>query len=251
MENNIFDFKHDLILSLNGISFTMKPVKGGIFWRGTQNTDPYGINYDKDAQKDDLTIHECGVPDFYIGETPCTQALWGTLNPYWYVDSKKRDYPIGNVSWSEVRSFIRRLNDRLSNQLLEFHFRLPKEIEWEYAARGGQHSHGYQYAGGNEIDEVAWRENRDWTHPIKEKKPNELGLYDMSGNVWEWCEDVFWIEKNGEKIQPKQAKPGVLFRVCRGGSFNSAPVNCRVSSRKGFHPGHGTPGIGFRLLLAK
>lgn len=252
MENNIFDFNHDLVFSLNGVFFSMKPVKGGTFWMGAQNTDPAGRNYDKDAQKEEYDVHQCTVSDFYMGETLVTQALWELFDKYWGTYYGKGDnYPVFNVSWSEARSFIRRLNDALKDQRCEFKFRLPKEAEWEFAARGGMESHGYKYAGGDDIDEVGWYENGDWMHPVKGKKPNELGLYDMSGNVWEWCEDVFWTVRKGEKVQPKQAKPGVLFRVRRGGSFNSPPVSCRVSSRMGFHPGHKTYGIGFRLLLYK
>lgn len=256
MENNVFDFKHDLVFSMNGISFTMKPVKGGKFWMGAQNNDPNGINYDKDAQKDDFAVHQCVVSDFYMGETVVTQAMWRVIESYWSSGLCSSHcvgdfFPVHSVSWSQVRSFIRKLNDILKEYLFGFKFRLPKEMEWEYAARGGSFGHGYKYAGSDNIDDVGWREEGDWMHPVKEKKPNELGLYDMSGNVWEWCDDVFWTIKKGVMIQPKQAKPGVLFRVRRGGSFNSPQVSCRVSSRMGFHPGHGTLGIGFRLLLSK
>ena len=242
MENNIFDFNHDLVFSLNGVFFSMKPVKGGTFWMGAQNTDPAGSNYDKDAQKEECDVHQCTVSDFYMGETLVTQALWKLFDKYWGTYYGKGDnYPVFNVSWSEARSFIRRLNDALKDQRCEFKFRLPKEAEWEFAARGGMKSHGYKYAGGDDINEVGWYENGDWMHPVKGKKPNELGLYDMSGNVWEFCED--WYRKT------PTSKPSGNFHVMRGGSYDCDARYSRVTNRFMYDQRRRRMEVGFRLVM--
>ena len=194
---------------------------------------------------------------FYIGETQVTQALWQAVmgnNPSRF---EGPDHPVECVSWNDCQSFVEKLNEELKKDLNGCLFRLPKEAEWEYAALGGNKSKGYSYAGSDDIDKVAWYwknsgdnylkgsdDDRDWdkikknnckTHPVKKLSPNELGIYDMSGNVWEWCED--------------QYEPSSSSRVLRGGSWGGSARNCRVSSRNYDDPGFRGNGIGFRLVL--
>lgn len=179
---------------------------------------------------------------FYIGENQVTQALWQAVmgdNPSWF---EGQDYPVERVSWNDIcgedgtradpNCFLYKLNQKTGKN-----FRLPKEAEWEYAAKGGNKSKNYLYAGSNKIVEVAWywKNSEGLAHPVKKKSPNELGIYDMSGNVWEWCEDL--PETSGS------------FRVLCGGSYVSDARECRVSNRISIDPNGRLSDIGFRLVL--
>ena len=174
--------------------------------------------------------------DFYIGKYPVTHAQWNALSvgnyspcTFNYTD---KDNPEDNVSWNECQRFIKGLNSKTGRK-----FRLPKESEWEYAARGGNKTHNYTYSGSNILDDVGWsKSNSDGkSHPVGEKKPNELGIYDMSGNVWEWCEDLF--SSSGSE------------RVIRGGSWYNADSRCAVSCRSKENPNICGFNIGFRLVM--
>ena len=183
-----------------------------------------------------IRVEGMGTP-YYIGETQVTQALWKAVmgsNPSRF---KGENHPVEGVSWDNCQEFIQQLNTMTGKK-----FRLPKEAEWEYAAQGGSRSHGYQYSGSNTIDEVAWYDENAFnvgsnspnygTHPVKAKKPNELGIYDMSGNVSEWCED-----SSGS------------FRVIRGGGWSYAAACCRVAYRGNYTPSLRDNYLGFRLAL--
>ena len=160
--------------------------------------------------------HKESVSTFFINKFEVTQEEWKSVmgnNPSQYKGAR---YPVNKVSWNECQIFINRLNQLTGRQ-----FRLPTEAEWEYAARGGKHPHGMRYAGSNNIDDVSWnRENTGnlHVHPVGKKKPNNLGLYDMNGNVSEWCEDVFWFyslgheKPSGDLVQ--------ISRMIRGGSYS-------------------------------
>jgi formylglycine-generating enzyme required for sulfatase activity len=219
--------------TFNGVSFDMVNVKGGIFLMGSSASE--AESYEKP------THHEV-VESFMIGKTEVTQALWKAVmgtNPSQF----KGDYlPVETVTWDDCQKFISRLKDITGKK-----FRLPTETEWEYAARGGNQNHGYKYSGSNDINSVAWyRDISDnKTHGIATKAPNELGLYDMSGNVWEWTSDKWCDDYNS----PRNGGNNGNFYVCRGGS-NSNDSSCsRVAFRAGAPSDHGYNDVGLRLAL--
>lgn len=222
-------------ITVNGVSFKMIAVKGGTFTMGCTSEQ-------SDCDGDESPAHKVTLSDYCMGETEVTQALWKAVmgrNPSkWTGDN----LPVENVSWNDVQKFIRKLNQKTGRN-----FRLPTEAEWEYAARGGSQSRGYQYSGSNTLDNVAWYDGNSGsqTHPVKTKQPNELGLYDMSGNVWEWCAD-WWGSYSGS-AQTNPTGPGSgSYRVNRGGGWLYSAGGCRVSNR---FSGPGSRGsiLGFRL----
>ena len=240
----------DQIFTINGISFTMKRVEGGTFWMGAQSTNSSGQNYDPDAGTGESPVHSVTLSTFYMGETEVTQALWQAVmgsNPSFFSGNTR---PVESVSRNTiVNQFIPALN-----ALTGCTFRLPTEAEWEYAARGGNQSQGYKYAGSNTIGNVAWYyvNSGSQTHPVGTKSPNELGLYDMSGNVWEWCSDWYGNYSGGSQTNPQGPSSG-SYHVIRGGGWDSIAIGCRVSHR-GFDytpPGDTYHNRGFRLVLSQ
>ena len=231
--------------TVNGVKFTMVPVEGGTFTMGA--TSEQG----SDAEDDEKPAHQVTLSDYYIGQTEVTQALWKAVmggNPSF---SKGDNLPVESVSWDDCQEFIQKLNQLTGKQ-----FRLPTEAEWEYAARGGRKSRGYKYAGGNNIDSVAWYcdNSGNKTHPVATKQANELGVYDMSGNVWEWCSDWYGYHyyQSSSQSDPQGPSSG-LFRVVRGGSYCLNARNCRVSGRH-FHADQGyyrSDDLGLRLSCKK
>ena len=222
------------------VSFKMIRVEGGSFMMGEPDNDP-------DAHDDEKPQHEVTLSDYYIGETQVTQALWKAVmgkNPSGF---KGDNNPVEKVSWTDCREFIKKLNTKTGRS-----FRLPTEAEWEYAARGGDRSRGYKYAGSVDIDEVAWYGNNSEmvTHPVRQKKSNELGLYDMSGNVWEWCQDWLGRYGSGKETNPTGPSEGTS-RVLRGGSWDYGARDCRVTCRGFGDPGNRIYFIGFRLALVQ
>ena len=190
-------------------------------------------------------IHSVTVSSFSIGKYEVTQKLWKAVmgtNPSYF---KGDNLPVENVSWYQVQEFIRKLNAKTGK-----HYRLPTEAEWEFAARGGNRSRGYIYSGSNDIGTVAWYDGNsgDKTHPVGTKAPNELGIYDMSGNVLEWCQD--WYASNYYSKSPSTNPKGPTTgsnRVVRGGGWYGNAGRCRVSCRLNFTPGAYYGGLGFRL----
>ena len=225
-----------------GVSFTMVFVEGGTFTMGA--TSEQG----SDADDDEKPTHRVTLSDYYIGETEVTQALWKAVmgsNPSYF---KGDNLPVEQVSYDDVKTFITKLNQKTGKT-----FRLPTEAEWEYAARGGGKSKGYKYSGSNNIDDVAWYygNSNNKTHPVKTKRPNELGIYDMSGNVWEWCSDWYGAYSSSSQTNPTGPSSG-SNRVPRGGSWYNFARYCRVSNRSDYYfPSHRINYLGFRLALAR
>ena len=224
--------------TVNGVSFKMVPVKGGTFTMGG-TYEQSGDTYD-----DEKPTHSVTLSDYCIGETEVTQALWTAVmgsNPSGF---KGDNLPVENVSWYDVEEFLTKLNQKTGR-----FFRLPTEAEWEYAARGGNKSQNYKYSGSNNVDFVAWYGNTNGhTHEVRTKQPNELGIYDMSGNVWEWCAD--WYGNYGSYSQTNPTGPSSgSDRVLRGGSWNLNARHCRVSSRNINSPDYWSSNRGFRLVL--
>lgn len=226
-------------ISVGKETFRMVKVKGGVFTMGA--TSEQG----DEAFSVELPAHRVLLDDYCIGETVVTQGLWKAVmgsNPSkWEGD----DLPVERVSWNDAQEFVKRLNHETGRT-----FRLPTEAEWEYAARGGSKSRGYKYSGSDDLDEVAWYEDNsgDKTHPVREKKANELGLYDMSGNVWEWCQD--WFGKYSGDAQPNPQGPtSGSRRVLRGGGWGYDARGCRVSCRDYLTPMSHNFILGFRLVM--
>ena len=236
-----------LEFTVNGVSFKMVAVEGGTFQMGatSEQQNPYS---------DEKPVHDVTLSSYYIGETEVTQALWEAVmgsNPSCF---KGSDNPVECVSYNDCVAFVKKLNDKLkaAGQLpAGREFRLPTEAEWEYAARGGNRSRGYQYSGSNTLSSVAWY-GESWdtgsTHPVKKKQANELGLYDMSGNVWEWCYDWYCEYSTSSQTNPKGPSTG-SGRVLRGGSWNYLAQNCRVAYRYNYSPDYRINYGGLRLAL--
>ncbi len=231
-------FKNQTV-RVGDVEFTMVAVAGGTFQMGA-----WGSTLD-DAYDWEKPAHEVTLSDYYIGETEVTQALWEAVmgsNPSSF---KGADLPVESISWDDCQTFISELNAQTGKT-----FRLPTEAEWEYAARGGNKSNNYCYSGSDDIDAVAWYwDNSDMrTHPVGQKSPNELGLYDMTGNVWEWCSDWFGDYSSSSQTNPTGAVSGSK-RVERGGCYGNDAEDCRVSDRGSNTPGIRTGSLGLRLVL--
>ena len=212
---------------MNSVSFTMVKVEGGTFQMGAT---PEQIG----ALDDEKPVHSVTLSDYYIGETEVTQELWTAVmetNPSIFTGKAQR--PVEQVSWEDCQTFISKLN-----ALTGENFRLPTEAQWEYAARGGNQSQGYLYSGSNSLGDVAWySENSGYeTHAVKTKSPNELGLYDMSGNVWEWCQDWLGSYSSAAVTNPQGPASGTS-RMIRGGSWGNIATNCRAAYRYFTSPG--------------
>ena len=227
--------------TVDGVEFKMVAVKGGTFQMGatSEQQDTYG---------DERPVHSVTLSDYYIGETEVTQALWQAVmgsNPSSFTGNSQR--PVECVSWDDCQTFISRLNSKTG-----MNFRLPTEAEWEYAARGGNRSNKTQYSGSSNIDNVAWYDSNSGstTHPVKGKSPNELGLYDMSGNVWEWCSDWYSSDyySNSPHNNPQGPSSG-SYRVLRGGGWSLNARFCRVAIRNYFGPDYRNFHYGLRLAL--
>jgi formylglycine-generating enzyme required for sulfatase activity len=201
-----------------------------------------------DDKSDEKPVHEVCVDDFYIGKYEVTQGQWKAImgdNPSKFDDCGD-NCPVEKVSWNDAQAFIQKLNQQTGKN-----YRLPTEAEWEYAARSGGKNE--KYSGGNDLDSVAWYDSNSGkkTHPVGTKQPNGLGIYDMSGNVWEWVNDWYGSYSSGSQNNPKGASSGSL-RVQRGGSWDSVVAwGVRASNRFSYTPDLRFFGIGFRLAGPK
>jgi formylglycine-generating enzyme required for sulfatase activity len=224
----------DEVITVRGVSFKMIVVQGGTFQMGSN---------DSDASDDEKPVHQVTLNTFSIGETEVTQELWQAVmgnNPSKFKGPKR---PVEQVSWERCQKFIQRLNS-----LTGRNFRLPTEAEWEYAAHGGKRSNGYKYSGSSDIANVAWYYDNSGsqTHDVGTKRANELGLYDMTGNVWEWCQDWYGKYSSSAQTNPKGPSSG-SYRVIRGCSGNLNASYCRVSDRSSNPPSANYSFNGLRL----
>lgn len=227
--------------TVNGVKFVMVQVEGGTFKMGA--TPNMGSN----PGRDEVQVHTVTLSNFLIGQTEVTQALWQAVmgdNPSYFVGD---DRPVERVCYHDCLDFIIKLN-----QLTGQKFRLPTEAEWEFACRGGNNSRGYKYSGSNNLGSVAWYgyggNSGNKTHPVGTKAPNELGIYDMSGNVWEWCADWYGDYSSGAQTNPTGPYGGSC-RVGRGGSWDFNARNCRSSNRIIYEPTLRFYDLGLRLAL--
>jgi formylglycine-generating enzyme required for sulfatase activity len=210
-------------------------VKGGTFQMGSNSGD-----------SDEAPVHSVTLNDYLIGKYEVTQAQWKSVmgsDPSNFKGCE--DCPVVMVSWNDVQDFISRLNEQTGKR-----YRLPTEAEWEFAARGGSQSRGYTYSGSNDLGSAAWcgMNSGRKAHEVGTRQPNELGIYDMTGNVWEWCSDWFGVYNSFSVTNPKGAASGE-YRVNRGGSWYYGAYFCRTSFRNRDNPGQGLNNLGFRLVL--
>ena len=207
---------------------------------------------DNEAFSDEQPIQEVQVSSFYLAKYPVTQALWKAVmgadqNPSYFRGDNR---PVEQVSWEEARDFIEKLNHLTYRKT----YRLPSEAEWEYAARGGKLSQGYKYSGSDKLGEVGWYSGNTHgeTKSVGQKDPNELGLFDLSGNVWEWVQDQWHGYYEGRPLDGSawEDREEGAHRVLRGGRWVSSPQGCRVSCRLNYAPAYRLNNVGFRLALS-
>ena len=225
--------------TVKGVKFLMVEVEGGTFTMGA--TKEQG----SDIFNDENPTHKVTLDSYYIGQTEVTQALWQAVMDNNPSNRKGDNLPVEQVSWNDCQEFIKKLNAITGKK-----FRLPTEAEWEYAARGGNCSRGYKYSGSNNIGKVAWYcgNSRGETHPVATKKANELGIYDMSGNVYEWCSDWRGSYSSSPQTNPVGPSSG-YYRMGRGGCWGYYSRLCRVSNRGSDSPGDSLDTLGLRLVL--
>jgi len=224
---------------VSGLNIEMVFVKGGTFTMGC--TKEQG----GDCEIDEKPSHFVSLSDYFIGKYEVTQKQWKTVmgsNPSSFKNCD--NCPVEQVSWNDIQEFIIKLNATTGKTYI-----LPTEAQWEYAARGGATAISdtvYKYSGSNTVDEVAWYDNNSKkTHRVGQKSPNKLGIYDMSGNVWEWCNDWKRSYQDSTNIIDYTGSP----RVLRGGSWHSRKGCCRVSHRYSSAPVASSRSIGFRLAI--
>ncbi len=223
--------------TVNGVSFTMVQVIGGTFTMGATKEQ-----IDFSPWKDEFPTHRVALSSYNIGQTVVTQELWQAVMGFNQSFFEGNLRPVEKISWFECQLFLDKLK-MLTGQ----NFRLPTEAEWEYAARGGNKSKEHLYSGSNSAIDVAWFSEKE-THDVANKKPNELGIYDMSGNVGEWCQD--WYDKySSETLSNPLGGSSGLYRVVRGGAWDDGMWRCRVSYRNNCDPNLHLSNIGLRLAL--
>lgn len=223
--------------TVKGVTFNMILVKGGTFTMGAAD--------DKDAAADEKPAHEVTLSDYYIGETEVTQALYEAVMGNNPAEQVGADLPIVLIEGGDCDLFAQKLSELTGRKL-----RLPTEAEWEYAARGGNKSKGYKYAGSDSIADVAWiNDIKGGLHAVKGKAPNELGIYDMSGNVDEYCADDYAPYTKDSQTNPKVESTPSEGQCVRGGNFCGEAKDCRVTKR-GFTRGYVFGSMGFRIAMA-
>lgn len=232
-----------MVFTANGVSFKMILVEGGTFTMGATSEQENPNDNEKPA-------HQVTLSSYYMGETEVTQELWSAVTGHtpwsgcrWNMGAQ---YPAYCISWDDVQEFITKLNVQTNRA-----FRMPTEAEWEFAARGGIKSKGYQYSGSNAIGGVGWYTNNSDqnVHPVKMKSSNEIGLYDMSGNVWELCSDWYGSYSSNAQTNPTGPANGT-YRIIRGGDWGLSAWYSRVAGRQYGLPSTRGDLVGFRLALS-
>lgn len=226
--------------TVNGVTFVMVKVEGGTFAMGNPDYQSDDDFYNEGP------VHQVTVSTFSIGQTEVTQELWQAVMGFNYSGHVGNlQYPAEYMTWELCQNFIVKLNE-----MTGMNFRLPTEAEWEFAARGGNKCHNYLYSGSNNVNDVAFYEGNSGneTHVVATKAPNELGIYDMSGNVWEWCSDWYADYSAAAQVNPTGPETG-FERVLRGGSWNSSADKCRISKRFKAPTLFGDNDIGLRLAI--
>ena len=240
-KSSIADSLQVLHFQIGEVEFDMQRVDGGVFVMGGTREQHC------EAVATDLPTHTVSLDAYYIATTEVTQALWNAVMPDWYISNewKTPTLPITDVNWYDCQEFIHRLDS-----ITGMPFRLPTEAEWEFAARGGNKSKGYRFAGGDKVGEVSWGlDNAGFrTHSVGSREANELGLYDMTGNVSEWCSDWYGRYYLGTEPNPQGAKDGE-WKVVRGGSFDNCRENSYLSRREYYAPYEAMNYCGLRLAL--
>jgi len=232
------------------LNVQMVYVKGGNFFRGCD--DP---KYNTEEFANEKPVHRVNVSSYSISKYEITLGQWKTVmgilpQSYMGVDYVNKDCnecPVVKVTYAEVQDFIKRLNEKTGKN-----YRLPTELEWEFAARGGKYSGNYKYAGSNKLATVAWYgKKKGAPHPVGEKEPNELGIYDMSGNVMEWCTDWYdgeYYRTTIDAVDPKGPETGEM-KIVRGGSYYDDEKECRTVYRNRLAPANSRWNLGFRLAM--
>lgn len=241
-KESIPDSLQVLHIQVDSVSFDMQRVDGGVFIMGGTSEQH------REVIATDLPTHTVALDAYYIATTEVTQGLWQAVMKEWYLSDEWHtpSLPITDVNWYDCQEFIRRLDS-----ITGLPFRLPTEAEWEFAARGGNKSKGYRFAGGDGVDSVSWGLNNAGfrTHSVGEKKANELGVYDMTGNVSEWCSDWYGRYYLGTEPNPQGATEGE-WKVVRGGSFDNCKDNSHLSRREYYAPEQAMNYCGLRLALS-
>lgn len=225
-------------------------VEGGTFRMGAQSGLPQGDNYDPEARNNENPVHEVTLSDFYLGRFEVTQREWRAImgdDLDWSEQyGKGDDFPAYNVSRTDAMRFLEKLG-----AMTRLSFRLPTEAQWEYAARGGNQSLQLLYSGSNYVDEVAWYNGNagGGLHIAGEKRPNELGLHDMSGNLWEWCSDAYGTYPATPQTDPTN-ESGVQY-VLRGGAWAYLPTYCRTTCRDAYDGDAASVSVGFRVAMGR
>lgn len=227
-------------IEVNGVSFVMVPVQGGTFMMGATNEETYF------ARRNEFPVHEVTLSGYYIGQTEVTWEQWFAVTGY-DIASFDGDLhsPAVNLSWFDCAKFVDKLSELTGKQ-----FRMPTEAEWEYAARGGSGGIRYRYAGSNDVDAVAWYlENADGRiHTVATKAPNSLGIYDMTGNALEWCQDFYGSYDGNSQVNPTGPESG-YSNVVRGGAWDVSYLCCHVTYRNSYNPQEHTDDLGLRIAM--
>lgn len=239
-KNAVPDSLRLLQIPIGGDTLRMRYVEGDMFLMGATSEQ-------RSEGSTDRPVHSVAVGDYYIAETEVTQAMWKAVMPDWQIMDEWHNphLPMTDISWYDAQAFVRRLDS-----ITGMAFRLPTEAEWEFAARGGKASKGFRFAGGNIADSIGWGlSNAGFRkHPVAQKRPNELWLYDMTGNVSEWCED--WYAPYTQGVMPNPQGPDTgQWKIHRGGSFDNCEANRHISFRWYSDPHEATNYCGMRVVL--